>query len=119
MRTITGHIENALLRAIADVAGLDGIDRQKPIMIIEAIRTEEWASATFIGMTHAFDLRIEGLAVAVDAAVAALEAKLAQREVAMAGQIVAEIGILPGDTKVTGDHMISKALTVNVITIRD
>lgn len=119
MRPITNHIESALLQTIADVAGLDGTDRQKPIMVIAAIRTSDWASAAFIGKVHAFDLRIEGLAITVATAMAALATKLVDREVALLGQIVAEIELLPGDTDIISDHMISNALTANVLTIRD
>lgn len=119
MRPVSNHVETRLLRAIAAVAGISDVDRSKPIMIIETLRSSEWASATFVGSTHSFDLRIEGTAQGVDAAIAALASGLAECEIALSGQIVAEIGILPGETTVARDNMISKSLTVNALTIRD
>ena len=113
------HIELAIVRAVSAVAGLSPLDRQKPILIIEEIRSSDWASATFIGKLLAFDLRIEGEAAAVAAAMTALESGLADRDIAIGGQIVAEIGVLPGDGCATADNMLSKSLTVNALTIND
>ena len=119
MRTIGNHVETALLRVVAAVAGVSNVDRQKPIMTIEEIRSSDWASATFVGSIHEFDLRFEGTTGAVNTAMDALASGLAKREIALSGQIVAEIGMLPGDKKVIGEDMISKTLTVNALVIRD
>ncbi len=113
------HTELTILRAVTAVAGLSNSDRQKPILIVEEIRSSDWASATFVGKLHAFDLRIEGAALAVATAMTALESGLADRDIAIGGQIVAEIAVLPGDCRVTTDNMVSKSLTVNALTIRD
>ncbi len=91
MRTIHNHVEAALLRGIAGAARLDPADRVKPIMIVEEIRTIDWASATFIGARITLRLRLEGAAHAVEQAVAALAERLPDWEFRIGGQIVADI----------------------------
>jgi len=119
MRPSGNHIHSAILRRIMAIAGLSEPDRQKPILIVEEIRSSDWASATFVGATHDFDLRIQGGAEAVAAAVARLEADLSECDIALSGHIVAEIVILPGKETITDVYMISKSLTVNALTICD
>ena len=49
MRDINGPVANTILRAIVSVARISGVDRQKPMLVVEAIRAEDWASLTFVG----------------------------------------------------------------------
>ena len=85
-----------ILRAVAAVASLDGHGREKPIMVIEELRSQDWASATFIGQRHELDLRIDGKAAAVAAAASRLTAELANHEVPLPGYFIAELAVLPG-----------------------
>lgn len=119
MRPVGNHIQVALLRAITSVAGFDGPDRQKPILIVQAVHSRDWASATFVGATHHFALRIDGEAAAVAAAVQRLVETLPENEIALGGQIVAEIAITLWEGTSITDNMIAKCLTVNVLTIED
>ena len=118
MRPAGHHVAAALLRAIAVIAGVSATDRQKPIMIVEDSVSSDWASATFVGATHALSLRFEGSAEAVAAVFRAL-ADLADREISIPGHIVAELVALPGPTQNMPDSMVAKSLTVNILTIID
>ncbi len=119
MRPSGNHAQSAILRSILATAGLSVPDRQKPILVVEDVRSTDWASATFVGATHDFDLRIEGEETAVAAAVARIAAELPECDIALSGHIVAEIVVLPGEMLVTADYMVSRSLTVNALTIRD
>jgi hypothetical protein len=118
MRPTGHHITAALLRAIAAAAGVSATDRQKPIMIVEEVASTDWASATFVGATHALALRFEGSAEGIAAVFEALD-DLAEREIAIPGHIVAELVANPGPTQNMPDSMVAKSLTVNILTIVD
>lgn len=72
----SGHPGATILRAIAELVRIGVGDREKPMMIIEDSRSTDWASITFTGQRHEFDLRFEGDADGVGAAVAHLRAAL-------------------------------------------
>lgn len=122
MRPTSNHIQATILRAVAALvdagAGASATDRQKPTMIVEEIRSTGWASATFIGATHGLDLRLEGSAAVIAAAMQALEG-LPDAEIPIVGHIVAEIAACAGPTHIIADNIIAKCLTVNVLTIED
>lgn len=118
MRPAGHHVATALLRAIAAAAGASATDRQKPIMVVEEVVSTDWASATFVGATHALSLRFEGSADDIADVFSALEG-VAEREIAIPGHIVAELVALPGPTQNMPDSMVAKTLTVNVLTIID
>lgn len=119
MRPVGNHIQASLLRAIAASAGLSIKDREKPTLIIEEIRSSDWASATFIGATHDFDIRIEGECDSVETAVERLLAALPEQEIPIAGHIVAEIAVTIRSQIIISSNMIAKLLTVNVLSIAD
>lgn len=119
MRRTENHVEAAILRAIAAEAGIDMGNREKPFMIVEEVRSVDWASATFIGARHRFDLRIEGEDGAVAQAVERLVSGLPEREIPIIGHIVAEI--FASFVK-EGKQYIKigeRRLTVNALTIAD
>lgn len=120
MRPVGNHIQAAILRAIAAEAGADSADREKPIMIVEEIRSMEWASATFVGARHEIDLRIEGDPAAVAMAVSRLVTGLPERDIPVTGHIVAEIAATPSvNTTKQNVNLGRPELTVNVLTIID
>lgn len=118
MRGAANHVAAALLRAVANCAGLTSSDRKKPIMIVEETVSTDWASATFVGATHCLKLRLEGGEAAMAEAFGALVG-LAEREIAIPGHIVADLTAAAGPTQNMNDNMIAKTLTVNVLTIVD
>lgn len=133
----TAAIEAALLRGIAAAAGLDAADRQKPLLIVEELRTHDWASATFEGARHEFDLRLDGSAQAVQAAWALLAASLREWNFTMRGHIVADIDLArptaaprpevtsdvagqeTAEALMPGPSTVSQPFTVNILTIID
>jgi hypothetical protein len=119
MRPFGNHVHVALLRAIAFEAGLDGGDREKPILIVEEIRSVDWASATFIGARHEIDLRFEGPAAAVAAAADRLVEALPDADIPICGHIVAEIAAAPVNTAKQKVNISAGRLRVNVLTIVD
>lgn len=119
MRPVGNHIHAAVLRAVVTQAGLSIVDRVKPILVVEAIRSTDWASATFVGATHEIDLRLEGERIAVETVLQHLETRLPDCEIPIAGQIVAEIAVTLREDIACPDNMFTKLLTVNVLTIVD
>jgi glutamate racemase len=119
MRPFANHVHAALLRAIASEVRLDAHDREKPILVVEEIRSVDWASATFIGTRHEFDLRFEGAATAVAAAADRLVEALPEADIPISGHIVAEIAVAPGNTTEQKVNISAARLTVNVLTIVD
>jgi hypothetical protein len=97
-RNAIGHVATMLVHAIGTLARIASDDREKPIVIIEAVRATDWASLTFVGQRHELDLRIEGPCEAVDSALARIEAGIADAEIAIRGHFIAEIGVVPGRT---------------------
>ncbi len=108
-----------ILRAVVLVAGITALDREKPMMVIEELRSTEWASATFIGQRHEFDLRIEGDAAGVAAALARLTADLADHEIGLAGHIMAEIAVTPGRLRQRDTGTVAQALLIEALVIKD
>ena len=119
MRSTANHVQAAIMRAVAAQAGLDGADREKPILIVEAVRSVDWASATFVGARHEFDIRIIGDHAAVAQAVDLLVAGLADRDIPISGQIVAEIAVVLGNEDKRNLNMGGMSLSVNALTIVD
>ena len=119
MRPATNHAEAALLRAI--LAENDGQDEdcEKPALIIEDIRSASWASATFIGQTVAIAVRCQGSSDDVAKAMRRMVENLPDREITIAGFIVADLAVSEGATKVLDDSIISKSFTVNALVVCD
>jgi len=119
MRKAGTHVHAAVLRAINRIADGTLPDRQKPVLIVEDIRSEDWASVTFIGATHALDLRLEGDADAVAAATRRLTSELAEYDIPVAGQIVADIAVTLSSVAAAANNNIAQLLTVNLLTVSD
>jgi hypothetical protein len=94
-----GHPAAAILRAIEAFARVESSDREKPIMIVENTQSTDWASLTFVGQRHVFDLRFEGEGAVVTAALAHLRANIGDIDIPLAGHFVADIGV-EADTEV-------------------
>ncbi len=119
MRTQCSHVHAAVLRALVAIAGSDPADRQKPAMIVESVRSDDWASVTFVGATHVIDLRLEGDAEVVAAACGRLVAQIADHDIPVAGQIVADIAITLSLLATHPGNIVAQSLTVNLLTIKD
>lgn len=119
MRPVGNHVHAAILRAIVAEAGLDGMDRKKPILVVEQVSSVDWASATFIGARHDFEIRISGNLEAVEDAARRLVTGLPDRDIPIAGQIVAEIGATLVNEDKRNVNMSVITLIVNALTIVD
>ncbi len=97
IRTPIGHVATAILREIGAMTRIGSADRQKPMLVIEELRAFDWASVTFVGQRHEMDLRLDGDADVVAAAMVRLGDDLAAADIAMAGHFIAEIRVIPGD----------------------
>lgn len=96
MQRSIGHVATAILREIGAIARIGDDNRQKPMLVVEEVRSTDWASLTFVGQRHEFDLRLDGEADAVAAAMVRLGEDLADADIPMAGHFIAEIRVLPG-----------------------
>jgi hypothetical protein len=117
MRPIGNHVHAAILRAVAAQAGLDPANREKPILLVEEVRSTDWASATFVGARHEFDLRLVGKETAVADAIDRLVTGLGDCDIPISGQIVADIGLTLGNEDKRNVNMIEVSLSVNALTI--
>jgi hypothetical protein len=95
MRTLIDDGHGLVLRTIRQlVANAYGKLGRAPDIIIEEIASVDWASLTFVGRLHRFELRIEGERATVEAACAALDAALPDAEVTAGGHVLAQAGVI-------------------------
>lgn len=118
MRPASDRIAMRLVQAVADTAGV-GLNGEKPILIVEELAAQEWASATFVGALHRLDLRLEGPAVALAAATERLQHELATRDIPLPGHFVAEIALTLGHPPHEDDCDIAISLIVNALVLQD
>ena len=123
IRTPIGHVATAILREIDSLARIGPADRQKPMIVIEELRAFDWASITFVGQRHELDLRLDGDADVVAAALVRLGDELATADIPMAGHFIAEIRVVPGErlladaTQPSGS--VRQQLRVEALVLRD
>ena len=108
-----GHVAGCIVRAVETLAagGRAGL-----IVIVEDIAVEEWASATFEGHRHRLQMRLAGRADLVGTATARIVAGLAELDIPISGQFVADIAVTVAapapDVTGTRQVMIVDALTL-------
>lgn len=96
MRTLIddGHglVLRTIRRLLVDAAGGAA---HAPDLVVEELASTDWASLTFSGRLHRFELRLEADAVAaLDAACAALEAALPEAEGTDGRNLLAQAGLV-------------------------
>lgn len=127
MRAHTDILAGRLLRAMTDMIGAGGpepaapaaVPTEPPRLVIEALSTHDWASATFNGALYRLDLRLEGPAVAVIAALTLLQRDLPTRDIPLPGHFVAEIALTPGDPSHGLDAITVLPFCVNALLLDD
>jgi hypothetical protein len=107
MRPHADRVQAAILRAAVAMVARHGVQ-----VVIEELRCRDWASLTLIGGRHELDIRLVGPDAA--AALARLQADLPDADIAIAGHILAELVIVPGDAEPG-----NMALTLNALAIRE
>lgn len=107
MRPRCDQAQAAILRAAAAIVTPFGAR-----VVIEELRSRDWASLTLTGARHELDVRLDGAGAA--AALDALIAALPQAQVSMNGRILAELVVEPGTADDEG-----VALTICALVIDD
>ena len=124
MQPFASRIHAPLRAALLDLLGAQETGgsadaaREVPILTVEDIAVEEWASLTFEGHRHRIELCLDGAAALVEAAAKVFAAKLGQIEFAVPGQIVADIA-LTSTALVRDGSRTSRRLCFEVLTIDD
>jgi hypothetical protein len=122
-RAPIGHAATVILRRIHELARITVADRKKPILVIEEIRSTDWASLTFQGQRHVFELRLDGGVPPVATALASLAAELPEADVPISGHFVAEIAVTPGEVVPArgsaAPGQVSQSLRVEALVLRD
>lgn len=119
MRNAANHVHAAVLRAVAAITGIDPLNREKPALIVESITSQDWASLTFVGATHAIALRLEGDVDTIARMTRCLTARLPDHDIPVAGQIVADITVMCSPVSERAGNIVTQSLTVNLLTIQD
>ena len=123
MKPLFRDAHGPLLRAISRLANFSSDfqadhDRQIPVMIVETIASDNWASATFVGQRHRFELRFEGRRCELEALVNNLVHRVPDAEIEVPGHLVADFQIV----KVRwdgNDIATAVAVTCEALTIED
>ena len=112
-------IPGSLVRQFAAlIAGEDEPMPMFPMLVVEAVTTRPWSSATFDGERHRFDLRLHGDAECIGAALDRLIERLPEAEFKLPRQIVAEAKLT--SLRVDPDPQVAAlALTIEVLTVVD
>lgn len=105
-----GHI--LALRAIRAVVGSESAAR----IVVEAIETRDWASATFVGKRHELAVRIEGDETVVCDAIARIERDLPGADVSATRFFLADIALGEYSVTLAGADS-AAAIAVNALTI--
>lgn len=112
MRTMISNAQGALLRAVRQFLEAEE-DGDFPAMVIEAAASEDWASATFAGQRHRFELAFRGGEMdRIDRLIAGL----GQAELVIPGHIVADVALIEHEMREDGPaslhRLVFEALTV-------
>lgn len=107
MRPHADRVQAAILRAVAAMLAPHDVQ-----LVIEELRCRDWASLTMVGGRHELDLRLDG--PGAPAALALLQAELPDADIAIAGHILAELVVVPGDADAG-----QVAFTLNALAIHE
>lgn len=93
--------------------------RQNPMMVVENLSTESWASATFSGCRHRLDLRLSGKIQQVAQAKDRLHDTLAQSDIPLARGCVIDSSLNDVAWEENDDGTVSCRLTCHFMTLDD
>lgn len=105
----------ALLSGIGPGPGAE----DPPLMVIEALLEEPWASLTFSGTRHCLELRFEGNAQAVEDAMEALSTWTETAEPLPGGHFLAEVQVTETAREVGGSGRMHLGLRLDALTIEE
>jgi hypothetical protein len=114
MRNVYGRVAGAVMRAMAQAAGVEG-----PALILDDAIVTPWASVTFAGARHVLAVTLHGAdEVAVRAALDQLLLRLPEMEIALVGEIVADLTV-ELEALGEGEAGCFAVLKVEVLTVGD
>lgn len=115
LRGATGALVKQLARLAAPAGAAMPI---WPMLMVEAVTSRPWSSATFDGERHRFDLRLHGDAESIGDGLQRLVENLPEAEFDLPGQIVASARLMA--VRVDPDPLVAAlALVVEVVTVVD
>jgi len=115
---LAGAVESAEALLSADAGG-NSDPLCQPLMVIEDLQEEPWASLTFSGTRHRVELRIDGRAQAIAKAVEALETWSEEAEPLPGGYFLAEVQVTETARQVGGFGRMLLGLRLDVLTIEE
>ena len=116
MRPILTGGQGALLRSLERWLEAERTRRGLPVLVVENLESEAWASATFTGARHQLEVRIEG--EHAPSAAAAIAARLAEAELLVPGAIVADVALVRQATALGVDGPTCR-LAFDLLTVDD
>ena len=133
MKPLSRDAHRPLMHAMRTIIGAGGgtemvetlLDRQSPVgtaaplLLVESLGYEPWASATFVGQTHWLEVRLEGDCAALEQACQRLDAQLREAEIPVPGSIVADIAIQASPIVARAGQASVCSLRLEVLTIDD
>jgi hypothetical protein len=101
MRPVLTGGQGALLRSLSRWLEAERVGRDLPLLVVESLESEAWASATFAGARHQLDVRIEGDRAIM--AAAGIAGRLGEAELLVPGAIVADVALVHQETSMGAD----------------
>ncbi len=128
MRAGLANASGRLVRAVqARVGGgaiwptpdFEGCVAAQPLLVIEALMEEPWASLTFSGTRHRLDLRLDGGVQAIERAIADLACWADADCPPLAGHFLAEVQVTETAREVGEGGRMSLCLRLDALTIEE
>jgi hypothetical protein len=90
-----------------------------PLLVIEDLHEEPWASLTFTGTRHRLDLRLDGGAQAIEQAMGELACLADDVDPLLAGHFLAEVQVTETAREVGEGGRMSLCLRLDALTIKE
>ena len=91
-------------------------DAHTPLLIIEELQSQDWASATFVGQQHRIEVRLEGGAEAVTAALLSVRDGIAEADGSSDRYFIAEAALAGAVLDATGPRATAR-LMIEALTL--
>ncbi|WP_310497379.1 hypothetical protein [Sandarakinorhabdus sp.] len=104
-----------LLRAVADLAGIDPCHPDQLQLVVRELVSRDWASVTLTGARHELMVALAGDPDHVASAMARILSELPDREIPIHGHFVAELAVAVDPDLRDDGH----GLTIHALVIRD
>jgi hypothetical protein len=116
VRAVQARLEAAVL---GTAPGGRNSDDPTPVLVIEDLQEEPWASLTFSGTRHQLDLRLDGTSQAIERAMADLACWADEACPPLAGHFLAEVQVTETAREVGEGGRMTLCLRLDALTIRE